>query len=218
MIARRIGTVLVGLMLAVSSLAARAEDADKPSAEKLREAKLRSVLVVPVVNRSVDVDAQDYFLTTISRPLAERGYYVFPVHLVKRMMEDEGMADADMVHGADPRQLAGLFGADSVLYISIERWDARYIVLSTTVTVALDYTLKSGLTGETLWKSHQQLAYSPQNNNSSGNPLVDLVAMAVTAAIAKASPNYMPLAQRANQQAVYTGGLLPGPYDLPAEK
>lgn len=216
MMARGIGAVLLGLMLAVSSLSARAEDDGKPSADKLREANLRSVLVVPVVNRSVDVDAQDYFLTTISRPLAERGYYVFPVHLVKRMMEDEGMADADMVHGADPRQLAGLFGADSVLYISIERWDARYLVLATTVTVELKYTLKSGETGETLWNSNQRIAYSPQNNNSSGNPLVDLVAMAVTAAVAKAAPDYMPLARRANAQAVYT--VPPGPYNAPVQK
>ena len=98
---------------------------------KFRAANAQSILVVPAVNKSVDVDAPDYFLSTIVRPLAERGYYVFPVHLVKRVMEDDGLADADMVHSADPVVLASLFGADSVLYVSIERWDAKYAVFST---------------------------------------------------------------------------------------
>jgi hypothetical protein len=59
-----------------------------------------------VINRTVEVDAPDYFLSTISRPLAERGYYVFPVNLVKRVMEDEGLGDADMVHQNDARPVA----------------------------------------------------------------------------------------------------------------
>ena len=74
------------------------------------------------------MDAPDYYLSTAAKPLAERGYYVFPFNLVKRVMEDDGLADADMVHAADPVRLASLFGADTVFYVSIERWDARYAV------------------------------------------------------------------------------------------
>ena len=50
--------------------------------------------------------------------------------------------------------------------------------------------------------------------NSSGNSLADLVAMAVSAAVTKAAPNYMPLAYQANAEAlVYPGpGFPPGPY------
>ena len=33
----------------------------------------RSILVVPVINKSIDVNAPDYFLATIATPLAERG-------------------------------------------------------------------------------------------------------------------------------------------------
>lgn len=49
----------------------------------IRTEQPRSILIVPAINRSVEVNAPDYFLTTIGKPLAERGYYVFPVHLVK---------------------------------------------------------------------------------------------------------------------------------------
>ena len=53
---------------------------------KFEAAKPTSILVVPVVNESVEVTASDYFLSTVSIPLAERGYYVFPVNLVKRSL------------------------------------------------------------------------------------------------------------------------------------
>lgn len=179
----------------------------------LRTEAPRSILVVPVINRSVEVNAPDYFLSTISRPLAERGYYVFPVHLVKRMMEDDGLGDANMVHVGDTQKLGKMFGSDSVMYVTIERWDAQYVVFSTTVTVELKYLLKSTVSGQTLWQNSQKLVYQPQNNNSGGG-IAGLIAQAVVAAIAKAAPNYVPLAQQANMQAIHTKGrgLPAGPY------
>ena len=188
--------------------------AQKKDYTQFRQAAPRSILVVPVVNRSVDVDAPDYFLSTISKPIAERGYYVFPVNLTKRLLEDDGLSDADMVHRADPTRLGELFGADAILYISIERWDARYVVLSTTVTVQFNYVLKNGKTGEELWSSKETMVYEPQNNNSSGNILADLIAQAVVAAIVKAAPNYIPLAQQANASAILRphSGIPAGPY------
>ncbi|WP_229422061.1 DUF799 domain-containing protein [Massilia aquatica] len=181
---------------------------------KFREANPRSVLIVPVVSRSVDVDAPDYFLSTISRPIAERGYYVFPVNLVKRVMEDDGLADADLVHASDPVKLGGLFGADSILYVAIERWDSRYAVLSTVTTVELSYALKSGSTGQELWKHTEKMVYDPSAQQSQAG-LAGLIAKAVIAAIEKAKPNYIPLARQANGLAVYRlgAGLPAGPHD-----
>jgi hypothetical protein len=206
-------------VLVLTSLAAMLAACARPHGRNddysaFRQSDPHSILVVPVINRSVDVDAPEYFLSTITRPIAERGYYVFPVNLTKRLMEDEGLSDADMVHAHDPAQLGKMFGADAIMYITIDRWDARYMVLSTTVTVELDYQLKSAVTGQTLWKHHQQVFYQPQNN-SGGNPLATLVVAAITAAIEKAKPNYIPLAQQANAMSVYQPGhgLPAGPYD-----
>lgn len=201
------------LSLFVLSMSGCATQISKKDYTDLRTEAPRSILVVPAVNRSVEVTAPDYFLSTISRPLAERGYYVFPVHLVKRMMEDDGLNDADMVHAGDPQRLGKMFGSDAVMYITIERWDAQYIVFSTTVTVEMNYVLKSASSGQTLWSNKQKLVYQPQNNNSGGG-LAGLIAQAVVAAVAKAAPNYVPLAQQANMQAVSTKGqgLPAGPY------
>lgn len=163
-------------------------------------ANIKSILVVPVVNNSVDVTAPDYFLSTISIPVAEHGYYVFPVNLVKRTLEDDGLSDAHLVHSAPATKLCELFGADAALYISIERWDAQYLLLTTTVTVELSYILKSGVTGDVIWQDKQTRQYSPQSS-SGGHPIVTLVSMLVNAAVAKAAPNYMPLAKQANAMA-----------------
>jgi hypothetical protein len=173
----------------------------------------RSILVVPVINKSVDVNAPDYFLATIATPLAERGYYVFPVNMVRSVLSDDGLSDANLVHSGDPRRLGELFGADAVMYISIERWDAKYVVLSTTVTVELNYSIKSTHTGQELWSNHQRVVYQPQASGTSG--LAGLIANAITAALAKAAPNYMPLAHQANNGAINLKGtgLPAGPYD-----
>jgi len=171
----------------------------------------RSILVVPVINKSIDINAPDYFLATIATPLAERGYYVFPVNMVKSVLADDGLSDANLVHSGDPLRLGELFGADAVMYISIERWDAKYVVLATTVTVELNYTLKSAHTGQVLWKNHQVVVYQPQQ--SGGGGIAGLVANAIAAAIA--APNYMPLARQANGGAINLKGtgLPAGPYD-----
>ena len=177
-------------------------------------ANLRSIIVVPVVNKSVDVTAPDYFLSTVSIPVAEHGYYVFPVNLIKRTLEDDGLSDANLVHAASTTKLCELFGADAALYIIIERWDAQYLFLTTTVTVELTYILKSGVTGDVIWQDTQTRKYSPQTSNSGGHPIVTLVSMLINAAVAKAAPNYMPLAKQANAMAFqYPGPGFPyGPY------
>jgi len=195
-------------ILVLAALAAACAQPAKKDYSKLVSSSPRAILVVPVVNKSVDVDAADYFLSTVSVPLAERGYYVFPVNLVKRMLEDEGMADASLVHGTDPTRLCALFGADAVLYVTIEQWTAKYMVLSTQVTVEFDYVLKDGRTGEELWRDHETGVYGSQ---SGGQGLAGAIAAAI---VTKAAANYMPMARQANARAMaYPGpGFPAGPY------
>jgi hypothetical protein len=172
-----------------------------------------SILVVPTINRSLDVDAPNYMLATLPIPLAEMGYYVFPVNTTKYVLEQEGFYEGERIHQQPTPILAKLFGADAVLYVSINRWDAQYALITTTVTVEFDYRLVSK-DGTELWKESKRMQYQPQNNNSTGSPLGDLLSAVVSAAITRAAPNYMPLARQANQQAFTSGpNAIPrGPY------
>lgn len=209
MIARLAALALIGATLAGCATPPTPRDYTAFRAESPR-----SLLVVPALNNTVSVEAPEFFLSTVSRPFAERGYYVFPAHMVKSVLEDDGLSDAGLIHSADTRRLGRLFGCDAALYIAIEKWESQYAVLATSTNVEFQYSLKSCKTGEEIWSSHQALSYSPQNNSNSGNPLVDLLAAAVVAAIEKAAPNYIPLAQQSNFLAANTTGFgLPaGPY------
>jgi len=183
--------------------------------EAFRKSDPKSILVVPVANNTVEVLAGDLFLCTISQPLAERGYYVFPVNLVKETLEDEGLNDSHMVHQADATRLAEIFGADVVLYIAIEQWTARYVLVSTSVEVDFIYLLKDGKTGETLWRHQKKAIYSTQQGNS-GNPLADLIAGAIVATMEKAFPEgrLLQLTRQANGLSIYSRytGMPLGPY------
>lgn len=178
-----------------------------------RAAAPRSILVVPVVNKSLDVDAPNYMLSALSLPLAEKGYYVFPVNTTKVVLQQEGFYEGEQIRAQPTQSLAKLFGADSVLYVTINRWDAQYAVFATTVTVEFDYRLVYK-DGTEIWSAQQKLAYSPQNTNAGASPLASLVAAAITAAITRAAPSYMPLTRQANNQVLVLGpnAILDGPY------
>jgi hypothetical protein len=180
-----------------------------------RAASPRSILVLPVVNKSLDVDAANYVLTTMTIPIADKGYYVFPVNTVKTVLEQEGFYEPERIQQESPSSLCKFFDADAVLFVTINRWDAQYAVLATVVTVNLSYRMydKNGLE---IWSAQKQLAYTPQNQ-STGSPIADLVMMAISAAVTKAAPNYMPLARQANQMVFVTeaSALPDGPHRKP---
>jgi len=200
------------VFLSALLLAGCAVQQPKPDLSAFNAAKPRSILVVPAANKSLDVDAPNYLLTTLTVPLAEKGYYVFPVHTAKTVLEQEGFYDGEQVQKQAPESLARLFGADAVLFVTINRWDAQYAVFATTVTVDFDYRLVYK-DGTEIWKANKKMQYSPQQQNS-GSPLANLIAAAVTAAIERAKPNYLPLAQMANVQviAVDPTAIPNGPY------
>lgn len=172
----------------------------------------RSILIVPSVNKTLDVDAPNYLLSTLTVPLAEKGYYVFPVHTIKTILEQEGLYEGEQIHAQPPQTLAKMFGADTVLYVTINRWDAQYALLTTVVTVEFDYRIVNK-DGTAIWAARQRMQYQPDGNNS-GPPLAQLLAAAIKAAVARAAPNYMPLTRQANAQVFILGpNAIPnGPY------
>lgn len=181
----------------------------------MTELKPRSILIVPVVNNSVDVNASTSVLSTLPRVLAERGYYVFPVNTVKTLLEYEGLYEPAEIHREQVPELAQLFGADAVLYVTVHKWTAEYIFVATTTTVDLEYSLVSR-TGEDLWSARKRVSYSPNNSDdyTGKNGLEGLLVSALSAAFERADPEYMPLTRKANSEVFKTGStvLPPGPY------
>lgn len=167
--------------------------------DSFHNAQPDSILVIPPKNKSTDVQATTSVLATLPYYLGEKGYYVFPVNTVKTLLEYEGYYEPAEVHNAPPEQLAKLFHADSVLYVTVQEWTSKYVVFAATTEVELEYKLVNS-DGAVLWEAQQRTAYSPNNNNSGG--IFGVVANAVAAAAERASPNYLPLTRKAHAMAI----------------
>lgn len=165
----------------------------------------RSIVVVPVMNDSPDVTAPTIFTPSLTQPLAERGYYVFPVYLTEMLLRDLGLTEAGHVHQMPPQRFYDLFGADAVLLVTIKDWSTKYIALASSVVVEAEYTLKDTRTGSVLWQGKQQAV-----NQSGGE---GLIGAAISAAVHALIATYKPLAQQANSRAFLPPhGLPAGPY------
>ncbi len=202
-------TILFALVLVSACAQTNLKPFDYTS---FRSSEPQSMLVVPVINHSNEPEAADFFLTTLPFHLAEKGYYVFPANMVKRSMEADGLSDASLVHSADPARLGSLFNTDTIMYVDILKWESNYVVLSSNVTVGFRYTLKSAITGETLWWNEQEFTQS--TSSSSGNFLADLVVNAIAGAIDSMKSDYTPIANAANTLAITSigRGIPNGPY------
>lgn len=166
----------------------------------------RSIVVVPVVNESPELTADSVFITTISQPLAERGYYVFPVYLTDMILGDFGLVEAGHIHQLPPQRFHELFGADAVLLVTIKDWSTKYLGLASAVVVSMEYVLKDTKTGEVLWQNDQTYAHSSGGGGS-------LIGMAISAALNALLTDYLPLARQANLLAFQPPkGLPAGPY------
>src|SRR5689334_11689297 len=77
----------------------------------------RSILVLPPLNESTAIEGTYGYLTTVTRPVAERGYYVFPVAVVDQFMKDNGLPTANEMQQAPLAKVAEITGADAVLFL-----------------------------------------------------------------------------------------------------
>ncbi len=174
----------------------------------------RSILVVPVLNETPTIEAQSVYMTTITQPLAERGFYVFPVFLTEMLLRDLGLPEAGLVHQLPLERFREHFGADAVLFVTINDWSNKYIVIQSSTVVTVSFLLKDTRTGAVLWESIQS-AQRDSGDGGGGGLVGMLVAAAVTYAVNEmVEIDYRPLAQQANIQAFVTAGtgLPAGPY------
>lgn len=166
----------------------------------------RSILVVPPLNQTTAVDAPLLFNTTVTRPLAERGYYVFPVALTTGVLQDLGLTDEGLIGRTPPSRFREVFGADAVLFVTIRAWVTTYLVLASSVSVEAHYRLVDTGSGAPLWERTERVS---QNSDVRRGWLETVVSAAVTAV----AVDYRPLARQANERAFAPAAGLPaGPY------
>lgn len=179
-----------------------------------KAAKPRSIVVLPPLNNSPEVNAGNSVYAQVSYPLAEAGYYVLPVAVVGETFKQNGLTNAADIHGVDVRKLNEIFGADAGLYITIDKYGSTYTVIDSVAVVAVTAKLVDLKSGTLLWEGKASASNNEGGNNGGGGLIGALVAAAVKQIINSTTDAAHPVAGVANARllsAGMTNGLLYGP-------
>jgi hypothetical protein len=179
-----------------------------------RSHRPRSILVLPPLNQTTDVNAPYAYLSTITRPLAECGYYVFPVAVVDAYMKENGLPSPEDMHGVAPAKIRTIIGADAVLYVTIEEWGQKYIVVQSVTTLKAHARLIDTASGDIIWQGAQAVS----QGSGGGDPIAMLITAAVAQIINTVVDYTHDLSRTANHEMIYNAdnGFLAGPY-LPSQ-
>lgn len=184
----------------------------------LLESKPRSILVLPPVNNTVEVEAPYIYLSTITQPLAERGYYVFPVSVIDNMMKQNGLPTPAEMHTVPLKKIDEIIGADSVLYVTLEEWGQKYQITTSAAVVSIGMQLVDVKTGALLWEGKGAAQHS---SGDGGAGLVGALIGAVVSQMLSDVVDHTPgLSRQVNTYTLYnaTNGLLAGPYAVPEKQ
>ena len=179
-----------------------------------RASKPASILVLPAENSSPDINAAHSFVSQVTRPLAEAGYYVFPVAVVEETFQQNGLSSGHDAQAVTPARLHDIFHADSALYIDITDYGTSYQVIDSTTTVTASARLVDLRSGKTLWQGFATANNNEDGNNNSGGLIGMLVAAAVKQIANSTTDRAHGIAGVTSLRLLAVnnnGGLLPGP-------
>ena len=171
----------------------------------------RSILVLPPLNETSVVDATYTYLSTVSQPLGDRGYYVFPVEVVDQLLKSNGMPTAGEMHDVPLAKVAEVVGADAVLYVAVDKYMTRYVVLNYTAEVHVTARLIDTRSGVLLWEGAGDAV---DGSGYSADPVNLVVGAVVSAVMATSTDERHALARTANYRMIFDDktGIPAGPY------
>jgi hypothetical protein len=196
--------------LALLALLASCQSAapEPPDYSKFYEHVPTTILVLPVINQTTAADAPIAFSSTILHPLVERGYYIYPLPATLEILQANGIYEGGQLEHVVPAKFQEILGVDALLYVTLQAWDTNYIVISSTVEVAMTFRLVDARSGEEIWENSVRREVS-SGSGGTGSLVADLLYAVVDAAATAASTDYVPLARDANAGAL--ASLPPGP-------
>ncbi len=144
-----------------------------------RQSHPKSILVLPPENHSPEITAGHSLLTQITYPLAEAGYYVFPVSVVEETFRQNGLTTPHDIRAASAAKMQEIFGADALLYLEIKEYGPQYQIISSETRVTAEAKLVDLKSGKTLWSGSATASSSEQDSGSVGTPLGMLVSVVI---------------------------------------
>jgi hypothetical protein len=201
--------VLLLVLIIFSGCATKQADVDYSAFRKYQP---KSIVVLPPLNNTTDLRATYSVMSSVTLPLAEAGYYVFPVALVDQSFKENGLLNPGEMHQVSPKKLNEILGADAVLYLTITSYGASSALIGGDTVVSIQARLIDTRTGITLWQGKASASDGENNQNQGG--LIGLLIQGIIKQIANSvsNPGYQ-VGRVANLRLLNTGkgGLLPGP-------
>lgn len=179
-----------------------------------REARPASILVLPPLNSSPDIAATYSMMSQTTAPLAESGYYVFPVTLVDESFKQNGLTMPADIHAVPIGKLREIFGADAALYINVKQYGTSYAVIASETRVTAEARLVDLRSGNVLWSGAATASSAEGSNNNSGGLIGMLVNAAIRQIIETISSQGHLIAGRTSARLLSAGrpnGILYGP-------
>jgi hypothetical protein len=174
--------LLLLLVLMVSACGSTASLTRQSLYPGMYEERPVTLLVMPPINNTANVEAKELLYTSISRPLIEAGYYVIPPALAMDVLRQESAYDAELFLDRPLRQFHDFFGADAVVFSVIEDWAKQGIGIHTKIR----YFIRSTVTDRILFDRTCDLFLdlTPESGNTGVlGALVDLAAAALSTAL-----------------------------------
>lgn len=178
-----------------------------------RASKPASILVLPAENKSPDIKAAHSFTSLVTQPLAESGYYVFPVAVVEETFKQNGLSNATDIRSVPVAKLHEIFNADAALYIDISDYGTKYLIVDSETRVSASARLVDLRSGKQIWSGLATASDNEGNNNNQS-----ALGMLIAAAVHQIASN---VTDKAHDVAAITsarllsagsdGDILPGP-------
>ncbi len=211
---RRLARALLG---GIALLLVGCATVDRPAADPwpaLREARPASVLVLPPLNNTPDIEAPASVMAQSVVPLAEAGYYVLPIGLVNETLRANGVQTPQDAQQIAPPRLREVFGADAALYLDVRAYGSVYRVISSDSVVRVQARLVDLRDGQTLWTGSASASSAEQRAGQQGGLVGQLLQAVIEQVASNFSERNHQVAGVAMRRLLGTGsprGLLPGP-------
>jgi hypothetical protein len=206
---KRLGLIAALLAPLVLGACATKPQKDYSAFQRARPA---SILVLPPLNESPDIKATPAVWSSVTRPLAEAGYYVFPVTLADETFKQNGVTTSYDAQQISAEKLRQFFGADAALYVTVREFGSSYHVIVSETAVQINAKLVDLRDGALLWEGTARASSGEQQQQGQGSIIGLLVQALVNQIISSSTDAAYNYAATANARLI-TGpeGVLYGP-------
>jgi hypothetical protein len=139
-----------------------------PDLSAYRQSRPTSLLVLPPVNDSTDLLGSPAVMAQAVAPLAEMGYYVFPVTLVQESFRENGLTMPQDIQEVSTQKLREIFGADAAVYIKVKQYGTKYSIVASESRVTVEGRIVDLRTGTQIWAGEATASSAESDSSSQG--------------------------------------------------